>query len=82
MADAPLDERKEVPVGEGRAGSASALSLASPFWKTGPTIRSMDLKRPMIRVMGVTGPGMDHVAAVPSPEASSANVVVASDRTA
>ena len=28
---------------------------------------------PMIRVMSVTGPVMDHVTAVPSPESSSAN---------
>jgi hypothetical protein len=40
----------------------------------------MDLKMPMIRVMSVIGPVIDLVTAVPSPEPSSANVVVLSAR--
>ena len=60
--------------------SVSAFSLASPLSKTGPTIRSIDLKMPMIRAMSVIGPIMGHVTAVPSPESSSANVVALSDR--
>jgi len=43
--------------------SVSAFSLASPLSKTGPTIRSIDLKMPMIRAMSVIRPVMGDVTA-------------------